>query len=81
MSDADDAATTQRCAEDALVYWDLEVAALDFVELYSCFPIAVSSVADPLGLAADDPFRRRRHHQHHVAGRRARLRVASLHHL
>lgn len=31
MSDADDAATTERCAEDALVYWDLAVAALDFV--------------------------------------------------
>lgn len=31
MSDADDALTTQRCAEDALVYWDLAVTALDFV--------------------------------------------------
>jgi Ser/Thr protein kinase RdoA (MazF antagonist) len=31
MSDADDALTTQRCAEDALQYWDLDVADLRFV--------------------------------------------------
>lgn len=28
---------------------------LSAIDLYSCFPIAVSSVADPLGLAAADP--------------------------
>lgn len=31
MSDADDAATTQRCAEDALEYWQLDIESLDFV--------------------------------------------------
>ncbi|MFC7494468.1 MULTISPECIES: acetyl-CoA acetyltransferase [unclassified Nocardioides] len=38
----------------------LEVAGLglddvDFLDLYSCFPVAVSSILDGLGLAADDP--------------------------
>ncbi|MEB2283270.1 MAG: hypothetical protein OZ922_01180 [Myxococcales bacterium] len=31
------------------------VAAVDFFDLYSCFPIAVTSVRDALGIAADDP--------------------------
>ncbi len=47
-------------AAEAAVRHALELAGtgvddLAAIDLYSCFPIAVSSVADPLGLAADDP--------------------------
>ncbi|ALE82845.1 acetyl-CoA acetyltransferase [Pseudonocardia sp. HH130629-09] len=47
-------------AAEAAVRHALELAGtgvddLSAIDLYSCFPIAVSSVADPLGLAADDP--------------------------
>jgi acetyl-CoA C-acetyltransferase len=42
-------------ARHALELAGLGVADLASIDLYSCFPIAVSNVADALGLAADDP--------------------------
>lgn len=42
-------------AEHALEVAGITAAELATVDLYSCFPIAVSNVADGLGLAADDP--------------------------
>ena len=39
----------------ALAAAGTDVAAVRFFDLYSCFPIAVSSVRDALGIAADDP--------------------------
>ncbi|MGC5256551.1 acetyl-CoA acetyltransferase [Gordonia sp. DT218] len=44
----------------AAVRHALEVAEVglddvSFIDIYSCFPIAVSNVIDPLGIAADDP--------------------------
>jgi len=41
--------------EHALAVAGLGADALATIDLYSCFPIAVSNVADALGLAADDP--------------------------
>ncbi|MDO5627271.1 MAG: acetyl-CoA acetyltransferase [Mobilicoccus sp.] len=50
---------TSRAAEiaAAAVLEEASVTAgdLDLLDIYSCFPIAVSVVADALGLAADDP--------------------------
>jgi acetyl-CoA C-acetyltransferase len=42
-------------AEHALEVAGIGVADVATFDLYSCFPIAVSNVADGLGLAADDP--------------------------
>ncbi|WP_250399260.1 acetyl-CoA acetyltransferase [Streptomyces cellostaticus] len=42
-------------AEHALEIAGITPADLATLDLYSCFPIAVSNVADGLGLAADDP--------------------------
>jgi acetyl-CoA C-acetyltransferase len=42
-------------AEHALEVAGIGVGDLATIDLYSCFPIAVSNVADGLGLAADDP--------------------------
>lgn len=41
--------------EHALAVADVTAAELRHLDLYSCFPIAVSAVCDGLGLAADDP--------------------------
>ncbi|MGP3966557.1 acetyl-CoA acetyltransferase [Streptomyces sp. 6N223] len=41
--------------EHALEIAGITVADLATLDLYSCFPIAVSNVADGLGIAADDP--------------------------
>ncbi|WP_036555487.1 acetyl-CoA acetyltransferase [Nocardioides insulae] len=41
--------------QHALAVAGLGVEQLSYLDLYSCFPIAVSNVADALGLAADDP--------------------------
>lgn len=40
---------------EALAMADAGVDDIAFFDLYSCFPIAVSTVTDALGLAADDP--------------------------
>ncbi|MDG3008840.1 acetyl-CoA acetyltransferase [Rhodococcus sp. D2-41] len=42
-------------ARSALDAAGITVADLSTIDLYSCFPIAVSNVADGLGLGADDP--------------------------
>jgi acetyl-CoA C-acetyltransferase len=42
-------------AQHALEVAGIGVADLATIDLYSCFPIAVSNVADGLGVAADDP--------------------------
>ncbi|WP_084722960.1 acetyl-CoA acetyltransferase [Streptomonospora alba] len=42
-------------AEHALEVAGIGAADLSALDLYSCFPIAVTNVADALGLAADDP--------------------------
>jgi acetyl-CoA C-acetyltransferase len=42
-------------AQHALEVAGIGVADLATIDLYSCFPIAVSNVADGLGLEADDP--------------------------
>ncbi len=42
-------------AAAALRHAGIGVAEVGFFDLYSCFPIAVSSVCDALGLAEDDP--------------------------
>ncbi|WP_159662017.1 acetyl-CoA acetyltransferase [Streptomyces mexicanus] len=42
-------------AEHALEVAGIGVGELATIDLYSCFPIAVSNVADGLGLKADDP--------------------------
>ncbi|GAA1761192.1 acetyl-CoA acetyltransferase [Nocardioides hankookensis] len=39
----------------ALEVADVELDDVDFLDLYSCFPVAVSVVLDALDLAADDP--------------------------
>ncbi|RNL87683.1 acetyl-CoA acetyltransferase [Halostreptopolyspora alba] len=41
--------------EHALEVAGIHTADLTTIDLYSCFPIAVSNVADALGLTADDP--------------------------
>lgn len=42
-------------AEAALAAAGVGSGEVDFFDLYSCFPIAVSNVSDYLGIAADDP--------------------------
>ncbi|MCW2295471.1 acetyl-CoA C-acetyltransferase [Rhodococcus erythropolis] len=42
-------------SKHALGVAGLDAAELATIDLYSCFPIAVSNVADGLGLSADDP--------------------------
>lgn len=39
----------------ALAMADLDVDALDFFDLYSCFPVAVELACEALGIAEDDP--------------------------
>ncbi|MGA8257945.1 MAG: enoyl-CoA hydratase-related protein [Nocardioides sp.] len=43
--------------EAALAMAEVSLADVDWFDLYSCYPIAVSSICDGLGLAADDPRR------------------------
>lgn len=42
-------------AEQALARAGVEVADLDFFDLYSCFPVAVELACEGLGIAEDDP--------------------------
>ncbi len=41
--------------EHALEVADVTLADIDYIDLYSCFPIAVSNIADAVGLSPDDP--------------------------
>ncbi|MET0703165.1 MAG: acetyl-CoA acetyltransferase [Mycobacterium sp.] len=41
--------------QHALDVAGITLAAIDFFDLYSCFPIAVSNVSETLGLSPDDP--------------------------
>jgi len=45
----------QTAARNALAAAGIDADAVDFFDLYSCFPIAVSNVADCLGITPDDP--------------------------
>lgn len=49
------APAAELAAKAALRAADIGVADIAFFDLYSCFPIAVSSLCDALGIAADDP--------------------------
>jgi acetyl-CoA C-acetyltransferase len=44
-----------KALKHALDIAGIGVDELDMIDLYSCFPIAVSNICDELGLAADDP--------------------------
>jgi acetyl-CoA C-acetyltransferase len=54
-SDLGAASAAELAAKAALRAADIRVGDVGFFDLYSCFPIAVSSVCDALGIAADDP--------------------------
>jgi acetyl-CoA C-acetyltransferase len=44
-----------RCVAHALEVAGIGMDAVELLDLYSCFPVAVSAIADPFGLRADDP--------------------------
>jgi acetyl-CoA C-acetyltransferase len=54
-ADLAEAPASVLAARHALDVAGLDTAGLATFDLYSCFPVAVSNVADGLGLAADDP--------------------------
>jgi acetyl-CoA C-acetyltransferase len=54
-TDLSRAPSAVQAAEEALAMAEVAVEDLATIDLYSCFPVAVSNVADGLGLAADDP--------------------------
>ncbi|MFW0787308.1 acetyl-CoA acetyltransferase [Gordonia sp. CPCC 206044] len=39
----------------ALAVAEIGLDEIDFIDIYSCFPIAVTNVIDPLGISPDDP--------------------------
>ncbi len=44
-----------RCVTHALDVAGIGIDDVGFLDLYSCFPVAVSAIADPFGLCANDP--------------------------
>jgi acetyl-CoA C-acetyltransferase len=50
-----EAPTAPAAVRHALEIAGLSLDDIDFFDFYSCFPIAVSNIADSLGLSADDP--------------------------